>query len=408
LLAPSSPLGDGDFVHEKGGASMRSSLLGWLFAVLTSTTALASEPAPDSVKGLYLTTAFPALTIRAGEETTLPLTLYNYGLPPQRAAIAIADAPSNWQAQIDGDGKPVAAAFVDYDGRANLNLRLAIPATAKPGAYKFTLNAEGEGAKSALPIAIDLEPPLAAKLTATPKFPELKGTAKSSFDFDVAVKNVSENDTNVALSAKAPPGFTTTFKEQYGSQELTSLPIKANQSKDLTVSIKPSPDAEAGKVPVMLDIVGDKTRAETKLTLDIGGQPSLALSGPDDRLSGQAYAGQQRSVPLIVSNTGSAPAVGVQLNASPPSGWKVSFEPAKLSPIAAGGQQKVNALVTPNPKAIAGDYMLDIDADGDGVSQSISYRVTVLTSTLWGVTGLGVIAAALLVLVGAVGRFGRR
>jgi uncharacterized membrane protein len=34
--------------------------------------------------------------------------------------------------------------------------------------------------------------------------------------------------------------------------------------------------------------------------------------------------------------------------------------------------------------------------------------VTVVTSTMWGIVGLGVIAASLLVLLGAVGRFGRR
>lgn len=387
---------------------MRASVLGCLFAVLLAASASAKDESPESIKGLYLTTAYPALTIRAGEETRLPLTLHNYGLAPQRTAISIADAPPGWKAEIDGDGKPVSAAFVDYDGRANLNLKLTIPADAKPGPYKFTLNADGDAAKSSLPIAINLEAPLAAKLTATPKFPELKGTAKSSFDFNVTLKNQSENDMTLALGAKTPAGFTTTFKEQYGSQELTSLPIKANESKDLTVSIKPSPDAEAGKVPVTLDIVGDKVKAATKLTLDIGGQPSLVLSGPNDRLSGDAYAGQERSIPLTARNIGSAPALGVELNASPPTGWKVSFEPKKLPAIPAGGEQKFNALVTPNPKAIAGDYMLDLTADGDGISQSISYRVTVLTSTLWGVTGLGVIAAALLVLFGAVGRFGRR
>jgi uncharacterized membrane protein len=408
LLAAPSRRSDGVSVHQLGGAGMRASVLGGLIAVLLAASASAKDESPDSIKGLYLTTAYPALTIRAGEETTLPLTLYNYGLAPQRAAIGIADAPPGWKTEIDGDGKPVSAAFVDYDGRAAFDLKLTIPADAKPGPYKFTLDANGDAGKSSLPIAINLEAPLAAKLTATPKFPELKGTAKSSFDFNVTVKNQSENDMTLALGAKAPPGFTATFKEQYGSQELTSLPIKANESKDLTVSIKPSPDAEAGKVPVMLDIVGDKVKAQTKLTLDIGGQPSLVLSGPDDRLSGDAYAGQERSIPLTVRNIGSAPALGVALDASPPTGWKVSFEPKTLPPIPAGGEQKLNALVTPNPKAIAGDYMLDLNADGDGVSQSISYRVTVLTSTLWGVTGLGVIAAALLVLFGAVGRYGRR
>jgi hypothetical protein len=38
----------------------------------------------------------------------------------------------------------------------------------------------------------------------------------------------------------------------------------------------------------------------------------------------------------------------------------------------------------------------------------VNFRTTIVTSTMWGVVGLGVIAASLIVLVGAVGRFGRR
>jgi uncharacterized membrane protein len=34
--------------------------------------------------------------------------------------------------------------------------------------------------------------------------------------------------------------------------------------------------------------------------------------------------------------------------------------------------------------------------------------VTVATSSMWGIVGIGIIGAALLVLVGAVARFGRR
>lgn len=387
---------------------MRASVLAALFLTLVSTASFAKDPSPDSVKGLYLTTDFPALQIRAGEETTLPLTIYNYGLPPQRTQLSIADSPKDWKAEIDGSGKPVGAAFVDYDGRAALNLKLTIPAAAKPGPYQVVVNAEGDGARSSLPISIDLAAPLAAKLTATPKFPVLRGSPKSSFDFSVTVKNESANEMNVSLKAAAPEGYTTTFKEGYGSQEITSLPFKANESKDLTVSIKPAPGAPAGQVPVEVSFVGDKASVGTKLTLDIGGAPSISVSGPDERLSGDAYAGQERSIPLVVRNSGTAPAQGVALSSTPPEGWKITFDPKQIPPIPAGGEQKVTALLTPNPKAIAGDYMLFINASGDGVSETANYRVTVLTSTLWGVTGIGVIAAALLVLVGAVGRFGRR
>jgi uncharacterized membrane protein len=38
----------------------------------------------------------------------------------------------------------------------------------------------------------------------------------------------------------------------------------------------------------------------------------------------------------------------------------------------------------------------------------VQFRTTVRTSTIWGVAGLGVIAAAVLVLGGAVMRYGRR
>ena len=41
-------------------------------------------------------------------------------------------------------------------------------------------------------------------------------------------------------------------------------------------------------------------------------------------------------------------------------------------------------------------------------SASADFRITVTTSTLWGIVGIGIIAIALLVLLGAVARFGRR
>ena len=387
---------------------MRLSALIGLVLSLVSVAALAKDASPDSVKGLYLTTDFPAVTIRAGEEADLPLTIYNYGLPPQRTALSVADAPPGWKAVIEGSGKPVGAAFVDYDGKSTLTLKLTIPESEKPGPYQLILNAEGDTAKSSLPIAVTLAPPLAAKLTATPKFPTLSGAARTSFDFVVAVKNEGANDMTVVLKTDAPEGYTESYKEQYGTQDITSLLIKAGESKDITVSVKPNPSAPSGQVPVTFEAIGDKVSASAQLTLDIGGLPAMTISGPDDRLSGEAYAGQERSIPLTIANIGSAPVVDVGMSATPPQGWKVAFDPKRVPTIPVGGQQKVNVLLTPGAQAIAGDYLLNISAVGDGVDQNVSYRVTVLTSTLWGVAGVGVILVALLVLVGAVGRFGRR
>jgi uncharacterized membrane protein len=379
------------------------------FFFSTTISALALDAnAPPPIKGLWLATDFPSLTLHAGGDTTLPLTLYSYGLAPQRTNLSIEGAPAGWKAEIDGEGKAVKAAFVDYDGKAALSLKLVIPASTTPGPYNITVKAAGEDASSDLPIAIDLASPLAAKLTATPQLPTLKGSPRSSFDFKVSVKNDSSAEMLVNLSAGAPPGFETTFKEGYGAQELTSLPFKAGESKDVTVSIKPSPDVKAGQYPVAVDFVGDKAKTETTLTLDVAGQPELTLAGQNDLLSGVAYAGDETSFPLILRNSGSAPARDVTVSASEPSGWKISFEPKQIREIDANGEQKVTAMVTPPAKSIDGDYMISMTASGNGLSQSVNYRVSVLTSTLWGAAGVGVIGIALLVLFGAVRRFGRR
>jgi uncharacterized membrane protein len=386
---------------------MRAGIMALVILVAGGTVAIAADQ--PNIKGLWLATDYPALQLRAGEDASLPLTLYNYGLDPQRTALSISNAPANWKVEIDGSGKPVTAAFVDYNGRASLDLKLTIPADAKPGSYNLTLGAQGTDAKSELPIAIDLEPPLAAKLTLTPKFPTLKGSPKTAFDFVVTAKNDSPSDMLINLGADTPEGYTATFKEQYGTQELASMPLKAGESKDITVSIKPPPSVASGNVAIPVNFTGDKAKATTTLTLDISGQPTLSLTGENDRLSGDAYAGQEQNIPLVLHNSGTAPATNLTLSASPPSGWKVTFDPKQIDKIDTDQDAKVTASVTPAAQAINGDYVVSFTASGDGgVSESAAYRLTVLTSTLWGFAGVGVIGAALLVLVGAVGRYGRR
>ena len=91
-----------------------------------------------------------------------------------------------------------------------------------------------------------------------------------------------------------------------------------------------------------------------------------------------------------------------------PGNWKVEFDPKTLPSVAPGDKKEVKVMVTPGDKAIAGDYVASFRANGRGETSSADFRVTVTTSTLWGIAGIGIIAIALLVLLGAVMRFGRR
>jgi uncharacterized repeat protein (TIGR01451 family) len=132
------------------------------------------------------------------------------------------------------------------------------------------------------------------------------------------------------------------------------------------------------------------------------------LSGREGLISTRASAGKETTVPIVVTNTGTAPAEDVELSGSGPSGWKVTFNPKSLDRIAPNENKEVQALITPTDKAIAGDYITTMRASARGESASTDFRVTVTTSTMWGIAGVGIIGVALLVMVGAVARFGRR
>ena len=59
-------------------------------------------------------------------------------------------------------------------------------------------------------------------------------------------------------------------------------------------------------------------------------------------------------------------------------------------------------------EAIAGDYSVTLNADGQNVKDSVDLRFAVKTTAWWGVGGVGIIAAAVAGLLWTFRRFGRR
>jgi uncharacterized repeat protein (TIGR01451 family) len=165
---------------------------------------------------------------------------------------------------------------------------------------------------------------------------------------------------------------------------------------------------KAGDYPVLVKVAAEGATAELRVTLQISGQGKLALSAKEGRLSGEATVGKTSDYTLVVTNDGTAPIDEVEMSGSVPSGWKVEFNPKTIASVAPNEKKEVQVQVTPSDKAIAGDYVASFRAGGRGESSSADFRITVTTSTIWGIVGVGIIAVALLVLLGAVARFGRR
>jgi uncharacterized membrane protein len=390
---------------------MRYRLVALFSAVLLCaafcTAAIAEEPKND-VKGLFLLTDYPAVTLRPGTTSSINLKLQNYGLPPERLALSVGGVPSGWTATLIGGGQPVAAALPATNANVPLELRLDVPKEAPIGITNLTVSARGSTAEASLPIEVKLATDLPAKLTLNPQLPELRGTSKSSFEFQLAIKNDSPKKVLVSLSAQAPQNFDATYTEQYGSQELNALPLDPGQSKDVKLKVRPPNTIAAGKYKVAAKVSADDATATSDLVLDITGQPKIDIAGREGVLSAKASAGQEASIPVILSNSGTAPAEQIELSGSVPTGWKVSFEPKAVDRIAPNETKEVQALVTPAAKAVAGDYVTTVRANARGESASQTFRIAVTTSTIWGIVGIALIGGALLVMIGSVVWFGRR
>lgn len=371
-------------------------------------TAKAQDNHDQAYKGIWVSTPFPSFNASAGETITLDLKVHNAGLPPQKVALGINDMPENWSAVFLGEGKRVQSVFVAPDSDASVKLRLEPNDEGAKGSHRFEVVANGAGSRFTLPIDITVGSSLPPKLTLKASLPSLRGSPTSDFDYKVTVRNDGGQDATVRFDVAALANAQVKITEEYGSQEVTSLPLKVGEEKTIDAKITPPYNAKQGTYPVTVRATTGKTTAQIPLSMQITGQPELKITGLGERLSADAEAGSETPVQMVLSNTGTAPARDIKLDSTPPSGWKVAFQPARLDALAPNATRTVTASIKPSDKAIAGDYMVTVRADSGGSNQSSDFRVTVRTSTMWGIVGVLVIAAALVVMVFAMMRYGRR
>jgi len=73
-------------------------------------------------------------------------------------------------------------------------------------------------------------------------------------------------------------------------------------------------------------------------------------------------------------------------------------------------KQSVNVVahLTPSGEAIAGDYVTTFTATAPVATATTDIRITIETSLLWGIVGIGLIAIVLVGLLWTFRRFGRR
>jgi uncharacterized membrane protein len=383
----------------------RESRTAYLVALLAALI-LAFLPA-SAQAAVQIITPYPAVTVQAGKTVTLNLEVITTP-NRQRVGLEVIQVPPGWQASLRGAGFVVHGVFGAPSDAPQVQLEVTVPPDAGPGDYRLLVRATAPGASNTLALDLRVSEIAPGAVTLTPEFETLRGSATDTFSYTLTLNNNTPEQTTFGLTAEGPPGWQVQARPT-AEQRAATVSVDGGGSAQIEVEADPPDDVTAEVFPIRVQAVGGGLPpAEVELKAEITGSFEITLTTPTERLSARTVAGRPAELSLVIKNEGTAPMSGVRLTSSPPSGWRVSFEPSTVSEIPAQDDGRATARITPPGNAVAGDYVVTLSASSDGTSDDAEIRVTVQTSRVWGFIGLLVIAAAIGGLLWVFRTYGRR
>ena len=362
----------------------------------------------DSV--LYATTPYIGFVASPGKTYQLDINLKNNGQTIRQVALGLGALPDGYTAYFDTNGRVVTDVFLEPESSAFTKLVLTIPSDVQEGTSVVSATFSEENSVQQIDFKLRIEKKSLAEGEGkfSVQFPELTGTPDTDFSFKATYNNDTSNTQSFSLASKTPEGWTVTFKPMYEDKNVASISVEAGGSQVLEINVKPPANVTAGKYPLAVALVSAQENYTADLTAVVTGTYEAVITTQDGRLNFDAVAGKTTDFPLVVMNTGSAALQDVQLAATFPKEWTVSFEPSVISEIPGGGEHQVMMSVQPASRAIAGEYEVTALASNIGIKESTALRVVVKTPAWWGFVGILAILLIGALLVYMFRKYGRR
>lgn len=364
-----------------------------------------------AASGIEISTTYPGISASAGELITFSLDVNNSGSQSRVVQLRIDSCPEGWIAYIEGkgQGRRISEVFVKGGSYESANLNVRIPENVGEGNYTLSVSAlSGGSVLDTLKINVDISKVRMGADQLSAQYSELKGSAGATFNFNLTLANNGSEEQTYSLGADLPSGWQVTFMPSYEQQEVASITVAGGQKKDLKVTIKPASSAEAGEYVIPVYAVSGGSEAKTELKVIVSGSYELAFSTPTGQLNFDMVAGKEKKITMEVKNTGSAPLKKIKFYSSTPKDWSVDYDPKEIEVLEPGESQQITATVTASSNAIAGDYALTLRASASETSKQADFRVTVKTSTLWGIVGIVIILAVCAGVYWVFHNYGRR
>ena len=376
-----------------------------LVAAVVAGAAILPGAAPAAAaNGLELATDFPAVVVAPGTDLSFDIKVQSDRLA--RVGLAVDGAPQGWTAKLFGGGHVVDGVSAGGAEAPVVRLDVTVPAEAT-GTHRITVTASDGSREASLPLDLRVDASAAGDLTLTTDFPQLRGPSDQEYSFNLTLRNDTAEDLTFAVNATGPQGWEVATQIT-GEAQAASAIVEAGSTRGVEVSVTPPSTVDAGSYPVEVVATAGSRQIKGSLAVEITGSYEMDLTTPDERLNASGEAGRTIELPMVVENNGTTALEAVDLSGTGPTGWTIEFDPAQVASVAPNSRGDVIARITPSGDAISGDYVVTLKGENDQATISREIRVTVQTSQVWGLIGIGLIVLVVGGLLWVFRVYGRR
>ncbi len=223
---------------------------------------------------ITLASAFPQLSGAPSSTFTYSVTLANTGTQKQTYTLQ-GQGPDGWTVSVHPSSNAQALTdTVDGGGTDTLSVTAQPPTTVAAGAYplQVTVSSGGQSANTALEADVTGAP--AVTLGTPNQVLNAQVTAGSTGTVSLVLTNSGSTVLqNVAVTAAAPTGWTTTFAPA------TIATIQPGSAATLTATVKPSSDALAGDYAVTFTATAGTATANVDIRTTVQTSPLWGFIG---------------------------------------------------------------------------------------------------------------------------------
>ncbi len=369
---------------------------------LPGVSGLHAEVSPANA-GVVLYTPFTQISVPPGQSIDYTIDVINNTGSVKNVGVSVRGIPKDWTYSLRSGGWTVNQLSVLPDEKKTLSLNVGVPFKVKKGTYHFSVSAPGF---TSLSLTVIVSEEGTFKTEFSTRQPNMEGNAKTSFTFNAELANRTSEKQVYAFRSSAPRGWNVSFKSS--GRQVSSAQVEPNLTENIIIEIDPPDAIAAGSYKIPVSATNSSTSANLELEVVVTGSYGMELTTPTGLLSTRVTAGNEKRLGLQVKNTGSADLTGITLSSTAPINWEVTFDPKEIERLEPGGVSEVTAVIKADDKAIAGDYVTNLQARVPEVSSTAAIRVSVKTPLLYGWLGLAIIGGAASSVFYLFRKYGRR